>query len=422
MRFKHSTLLIAGAQRGKAMRRTTLFTLLLLSLAAASCDDDEMSFANNWDQDVHVFASTRESRHIDLFHKVTAEEFDRDVQALRDKTGMLSDADIVLELFRILSKIGDSHTVMEGGSFLSILPYRVEWVSDGFVITEVAQSKASLLGEKITAINGVDVMRISDSLRTLIPYENESRFRWAAISFFRAAEVFPYFGFGSSADKVSLRLESGPELDFLAGSGESRVSLYDQVTPPLFLSNLSDFYWLEEMTGDNLLYIQYNKAAEMGSQSFRAFTDQVISSLESNPALTKVVVDLRLNAGGNSAIAQPLIDALENAINLGRLTRENIYLVIGRRTYSSGFLNAWDLHEAIDPVVVGEPTGGKPNRFGEVRNFRLPNSRLRVWYSTKYFERSPNNESTMTPDVLIEASSEDVRQGRDPVMEYILTN
>ena len=48
----------------------------------------------------------------------------------------------------------------------------------------------------------------------------------------------------------------------------------------------------------------------------------------------------------------------------------------------SGTPNAQNDTEAI---FIGEPTGGRPNHFGEVKSFNLPNSGLSVRYSTKYF-------------------------------------
>ena len=72
-----------------------------------------------------------------------------------------------------------------------------------------------------------------------------------------------------------------------------------------------------------------------------------------------------------------------------------------------------------DAVVVGEQTAGKPNHFGEVRNFQLPGSKLTVAYSTKYFRRTDEEADTITPDVRIEMSFADFTKGIDPVYEWI---
>ncbi len=58
--------------------------------------------------------------------------------------------------------------------------------------------------------------------------------------------------------------------------------------------------------------------------------------------------------------------------------RGKIFVVIGRRTFSSGLLNAHDLAARTRAILIGEPTGGKPNSYGEVESFTLPRSGLRA--------------------------------------------
>ena len=70
---------------------------------------------------------------------------------------------------------------------------------------------------------------------------------------------------------------------------------------------------------------------------------------------------------------------------------------------------------------VGEPSGGKPNHFGEIRSFTLPNSKLKAQYSTKYFVRIPDGDPpAVMPDIVIEPTFDDWYSGRDPVLEKIL--
>jgi len=44
-----------------------------------------------------------------------------------------------------------------------------------------------------------------------------------------------------------------------------------------------------------------------------------------------------------------------------------------------------DFPHDLHAILVGEPTGNKPNHYGQQQNFELPNSRLMVHYSTKHF-------------------------------------
>ena len=71
-------------------------------------------------------------------------------------------------------------------------------------------------------------------------------------------------------------------------------------------------------------------------------------------------------------------------------------------------------------ILVGEPTGGKPNSYGEVRSFRLPNSGLRVMYSTKYFQMLETDPPAVEPDITVELTAADRFGGHDPVLARIL--
>jgi len=84
-------------------------------------------------------------------------------------------------------------------------------------------------------------------------------------------------------------------------------------------------------------------------------------------------------------------------------------------------MNADDFCEKTHAVLYGEPTGGKPNSYGEVRTFTLPSSKMTVQYSTKYWHLNKKADPpALAPDVLIELSSADYFAGRDPVMEAVL--
>ncbi len=71
-----------------------------------------------------------------------------------------------------------------------------------------------------------------------------------------------------------------------------------------------------------------------------------------------------------------------------------MYVLIGRETFSSATLNALDFKEMTDAVFVGEDTKEKPNHYGEIRGPTLPNTRLKVGYSTEYFYYEKDKSKT----------------------------
>jgi C-terminal processing protease CtpA/Prc len=132
----------------------------------------------------------------------------------------------------------------------------------------------------------------------------------------------------------------------------------------------------------------------------------------------KLVIDLRNNTGGDSSILQPLINALATDPGFNRSDR--LFVITGRLTISSGLLNAISLRQQTHGTFVGEATGGKPNHFGEVGSFRLPNSQLLVTYAKKFFSTVSGDPASLFPDTTIELSSADYFAGRDRVLENIL--
>jgi hypothetical protein len=84
-------------------------------------------------------------------------------------------------------------------------------------------------------------------------------------------------------------------------------------------------------------------------------------------------------------------------------------------------MNAQHFRDRTNATLVGEPTGQKPNHFGEIKNFPLPNSGLIVQYSTKQFRQSRTDEPSMMPDEVIEPTSEEFLSGRDVVLEHVMS-
>ena len=98
----------------------------------------------------------------------------------------------------------------------------------------------------------------------------------------------------------------------------------------------------------------------------------------------------------------------------------SVFVIIGRNTFSSGILNAVDLKK-VGARLVGEPTGGSPNHFGEVKTLDLPNSRIQVTYSVKYFKVMDEDARSLMPDIPIGVCFSDYLAGRNAAIETALS-
>jgi C-terminal processing protease CtpA/Prc len=175
-----------------------------------------------------------------------------------------------------------------------------------------------------------------------------------------------------------------------------------------------DFAYLDD---SRTLYFAYNSCRDLPDRPFAAFAAELWNTARMKP-VERLVVDLRNNGGGDSSILDPFIGELAASKDINRKGR--LFVIVGRRTFSSAILNALDLRKKTAAVFYGEPTGGKPNHYGEIQNLTLPHLGLKVSYSTKYFKFAEGDESSLTPDVLVEIGLQDYLALRDPVLDAIL--
>ncbi|KPJ59784.1 MAG: hypothetical protein AMJ46_09845 [Latescibacteria bacterium DG_63] len=99
-----------------------------------------------------------------------------------------------------------------------------------------------------------------------------------------------------------------------------------------------------------------------------------------------------------------------------------LIVLISNRTFSAAVDFATILCDNDLATFVGEPTGGRPDSFGDVISMELPNTGFLVGVSYKIFRR-PNSdrkdEISLFPDYEVSTTYEDYRKGIDTQMEWI---
>ena len=81
--------------------------------------------------------------------------------------------------------------------------------------------------------------------------------------------------------------------------------------------------------------------------------------------------------------------------------------------------NASHFPSMTEAILVGEAIGEKLNSYQESRQVTLPNSKLALRYSTKFYT-FVKGENIIKPDQEIIPSWLDYKNGVDPVVEWIL--
>ena len=142
-------------------------------------------------------------------------------------------------------------------------------------------------------------------------------------------------------------------------------------------------FWYEYVADKKLLYVNYSGVADMPDETVATFFERVFAFADKN-TVEKFVLDIRNNSGGNNYLNRPLFYGLiKRADTIAR--SGTFFAVIGRETFSAAQNLANLLDEHTDAILVGEPTGGSPNHYGDSLRMELPNSKVSVGLSSVWW-------------------------------------
>jgi tetratricopeptide (TPR) repeat protein len=133
----------------------------------------------------------------------------------------------------------------------------------------------------------------------------------------------------------------------------------------------------------------------------------------------RLVLDLRLNRGGNGELNRPILLSLIRARTLDRPGR--LFVLIGRGTWSAAQSLVNELERYTEATFVGEPTGGKVNSYGDSVKITLPHSGITVRVSSLWWQGDERDKRPwIAPQVAADLTSADYRANVDPALEAAL--
>jgi C-terminal processing protease CtpA/Prc len=255
-------------------------------------------------------------------------------------------------------------------------------------------------------------------------YENQPTFIDRAPRLMCTAEIANAVGLIPTTDRATITVrdaagrERAEELTLLSPGERMVTATLEGSALPLSRRPNPNRNWYEVLPEHKTLYVRYDTCADEPTRTVKALSAEMLAAIGAN-GLDRVIVDLRGNGGGNSGLLRPFIRGLRKLKAVNR--PGGVAVLIGRRTFSSAQLNAVELKNKLGATLFGEPTGQKPNAYGEVRSFKLPVSQIAVQYSTRFWRTEPGDRPSMEPDVLVTSSSADYFAGRDPVLDAALS-
>lgn len=386
--------------------------------------------------DVRALGRALETTHPALFRNVSRARFRAEVDGLARRAPGLSDDELLVGLMRIaaLAGVRNGHTGLfpldpQHRGQVHLYPLRLYDFADGVFVVDEAGGR-SMVGTRLVAVSGVPIGRLLELVRPLVPHDNTSNLRGEAPHFTLVAEVLDGLGVPggvgareltlerASGERVTVTLDAVPRDEFAAAFADELHGHYPALLPrasrPFFLSQLGKPVWARTIAGGRAVYVGYNSALA----PTQAVSER-IRRLARSPRVRRVVVDVRANGGGDNTSYNPLLGVLASP-QVNR--RGRLYLLVGRATFSAAGNFAADVDRYTKAILVGEPTGGGVNQYGDATSFTLPATGWNVRIATAYTQRGEPGDRRLAvePDIRVDLRSADYLAKRDPVLARAL--
>jgi hypothetical protein len=377
-----------------------------------------------WREDLRHFARELPERHKNAFHRTTREQFERAVASLDADIPRLQDHEILVRLMSIAATVGDGHTNVSTWSLFRTYPLSFYWFGDELRITRADAAHARALGARVVRVGKHEIGEARRLVDSLIPQgENEWFVRGASASMMRRPEVLSALGIVRNVERESWTFEDENRKRFTlelkpSTLSEEKIEWLSAVkgAEPLYRQKTDEPMWFTRLPDSQIVYFNFRWYPD--TDEFRRRAGELFKFIDERPT-KRLIIDMRQNGGGDFTKGRELLlPGLKQRAFINK--PGGLYVITGRTTFSAAMVNVVDFKKELGAILVGEPTGARPNSYSEGRNIILPNSRLRVYYSIRFYQFSDEDVPSVMPDKRLDPTWSDFRNGRDSVLEWIL--
>jgi hypothetical protein len=402
---------------------TPPWPLAALAAGLLACAASAQLTPDDWREDLDVLATELPAKHKNAFAVLSRDEFEKRLGLASRLLATYDDAaGREGVLVSLVAALGDSHTTVQMRALREgpLLPLKFAWFADGLRIVAAPKAHEQAAGALVKRVGLCDWLELGRRFARVQAFDNEAARQCQIPMLLTAPKLLRFLEINMDPTEVRITIEdsAGKEKELLLGPGpigRDAAAVKPKaatVTGPRY-GKWHDHQFLEK---EGLLYVQYNRC-ETSKDFDVEKLGAALEALCAQGAVKTLVFDVQYNGGGNSVLADAVFARL--ARHAPMKDKKNVFCVVGRYTFSSAILNALTLRKNHGAVLVGEPTAGSPNHFGEVKTLELPKSKLKLQYSTKRFEHAPPGTTTIEPDHLAEVTYADWLAGRDVVLEKI---
>jgi hypothetical protein len=430
--------------------KSVLSLICVLALAGAAADStDSLTRALNdtdWRADIEAAADAIRESHPRPFRTVSAPVFEEHYEALMDEVPELSDKEVIVRLAALVALIDDGHTRLSiprqhpaiGLEFghtptpepdnkaleFRQLPLAFERLDDGIFVKAAREDFDELIGYRLTAIDDTNVDDAFAAVQAITYAENSQLESLMGVDRLSLPEALAALGISRSAEKISLTLvsrdgvRSQHEIAPMESGPFTWRDAFAEEPVQLRHKHPGKKFWSEYVPTENFIYMQIDEISDDDVSMAEFVSSSLQSAVEHN---AKLVIDIRNNFGGSGGLNKTLVMSIIQSNELNQYDRT--FVLIGRRTFSAAQMLVNELEQYTRVTFVGEPTGSRPDHFGDPKKIRLEHSGLTLrvsrlhWSSYTAFDE---REATH-PDFLTTWTSGAYFGGQDPDLNRALS-
>ncbi|MDQ3520602.1 MAG: amidohydrolase family protein, partial [Gemmatimonadota bacterium] len=406
---------------------------------ADSVDVSKLSRSEGRKHDLELMVAEVQRMHRDPNGTIRFARFERQVRELTTRAGTLGDNEFAVEVMRLLALLGSGHTGTTPESVSAwgdrAVPLQFFYFAEGMYIVAADSAYSDLVGGRVTHVGEHGIDRVIVRIDSLIGKDHKLGARANFGRWLRYPQVSNGLRLLPNGDTLQLTVQTSagterrvPVPARPTGEGYARfhgkpnwvqAHLTAGGEVPLFLRDTDKPYWFTILPAERTVYFQFNRVRNVGDESLETFAQRMFESADS--ALTeRLVIDMRWNYGGNTALLGPLLRGVMARERF--MKRGGLFVIVGRHTFSAAQNATTLLERYANPIVVGEPTGSSPNFVGEDNFFPLPYSKMAVSVSDLYWQASwPQDERIwIAPLLLAEPTWDSYRRNIDPAMQAVM--
>lgn len=326
-----------------------------------------------------------EKEHLNLYHDISKQEVLEFIDSI--DWNNINDTSFDKQMLKLFALFKDAHTLYWGKwEYLDNNPIYIE---DKLYILHNGKYR------EIKKIGSISSEEFIKEISTMCCYETVEYLKDTIRSVIKNGYYYRMLGLEENKTIV-LTLENGEKCCINLISKTEAIEKGNLQALPNYEFKVID---------ENVLYFIYRKCMQHKDYTFSTFMEELKQEIKSKN-ITKYILDLRGNHGGDSEILNPFQDLVKEQNLKG-------VLLIDNGTFSSGRFAVSRFKNEFNTPLIGEGTGGASKSYGFNKNLEVEGKKFCVSTHLWDFSWIFGYTGSIQPDIYVEKTLKDIETKED---------